>query len=160
MVYLDKVEGTHGRANSSEPGRRISITATASGLASLAYLPRRFLMQLSKATTDWTGHVPFDGIHLADLRDKLAEVQRTGYATSISAMTKGVNAVAAPIWWQDDVPYGSLVLTADEKNMPSDELHIFGAKVRDMADEVTVSLGGVEARRRCEQASAESLITI
>ena len=150
MVYLDKVEGAHGRVNSSEPGRRIPIATTASGLAALAFVRQKQLARLANPATDWTGHVAFDSIQPETLHSKLTEVRNNGYATSLSAMTRGVNAVAAPIWWKDDTPYGSLVLTADEKNMPADELASFGNKVRDMADEATVALGGIDARRRSE----------
>lgn len=150
MVYLDKVEGAHGRANSSEPGRRIPIGATASGLAALAYLPKRHLTALNDPTSDWTGHVAFDGIAPETLTEKLTAVRDNGYATSLSAMTRGVNAVAAPIWWKTAIPYGSLILTADEKNMPEAELASFGNKVRNMAEEATLALGGSEMRQEAE----------
>lgn len=151
MVYLDKVEGAHGRTNSSEPGRRIPIGVTASGLATLAFLPEKQLRHLGKPTTDWSGYVAFDGMSPDTLREKLAVIRKDGYAGSLSAMARGVNAVAAPIWWNLDIPYGSLVLTADEKNMPAEELASFGDKVRGMAEEATLSLGGTELRNLCER---------
>ena len=151
MVYLDKVEGAHGRANSSEPGRRIPIGPTASGLAALAFVPEKQLQQLSRATTDWTGHVSFDGMPPNNLTNELVQIRGNGYASSFSAMTRGVNAVAAPIWWKTSMPYGSLVLTADEKNMSEDEIASFGNKVRYMAEEATIALGGAEFRQEAER---------
>ena len=151
MVYLDRVDGAHGRTNSSEPGRRIPIGLTASGLAALAFMPEKQLLQLNQPTTDWTGQVKFDGVSPDTLAGQLSDVRRHGYASSLSALSRGVNAVAAPIWWKSALPYGSLVLTANEKNMPEDELAAFGEKVRQMAEDATIALGGAEFRMQAER---------
>ena len=151
LIYLDKVEGSHGRVNSSESGRRIPIGSTASGLSVLAFVPKELLAKVVQPSTDWTSFVKFEGLSLSELQDPIAEVRRKGFACSFSAMTRGVNAVAAPIWWNSSVPYGSLVLTADETKMPSGDIDSFGQRVRELADDVTIALGGIEARRAAEK---------
>ena len=150
VVYLDKVEGTHGRGNSSEPGLRIPITSTASGLASLAYLPSRMKTRIASPSCDWTGYVKFSAVEPESLHSTIKTIRKLGYSTSVSAVTRGVNAVAAPIWWQSDIPYGSIVLTANEKNMPESDFSNFGNKVLDMAEEATVALGGIAHKRASE----------
>jgi DNA-binding IclR family transcriptional regulator len=150
VVYLDKIEGTFGRSNSSEPGLRIPINSTASGLASLAYLPSRMQSRIASPSYDWTGYVNFSAVEPESLHNTLKTIRKLGYSTSIGAMTRGVNAVAAPIWWQSDIPYGSIVLTANEKSMPESEFSNFGNMVLDMAEEATVALGGIEYRHAAE----------
>lgn len=151
MIYLDKVEGLHGRVNSSESGKRIPIGITASGLSVLAFMPKELLAKVVQPSVDWTGFVHFNGLSLTELQEPIAEVRHKGFACSFSAMTRGVNAVAAPIWWNSRVPYGSLVLTADDTKMPSGDIDGFGQRVRELADDVTIALGGTEARHAAER---------
>lgn len=154
VVYLDKVEGAHGRTYSAEPGTRVPITRTAAGKAVLAYLPERDVEALAAPHTDWTGYVQSEIMSRAQIHSEILQIRRQRYATSQGGLKAGVNSVAAPIWWRDERPYGSIVLSADEKNLPSSELPIIGARAADMADEATRALGGESL-----QQAALSLLT-
>ena len=61
VVYLDKVEGAHGRVHTAEPGSRIPMTRTAAGKAILAFLPDSDLIELARNHTDWTRLRCLDG---------------------------------------------------------------------------------------------------
>ncbi len=147
VVYLDKVEGAHGRTYSAEAGSRIPMTRTAAGKAVLAFLPDEDVAALAHAHTDWTGYLHSETKSRTDLRKEVEAIRRQRYATSEGGLKAGVNSVAAPIWWREDRPYGSIVLTADENNLPSSDFAAVGAKAADMADEATRALGGEALQR-------------
>ena len=142
VVYLDKVEGAHGRTYSAEPGSRVPITRTAAGKAVLAFLPDEDIATLAQERMDWTGYVRSEVKKPHEVQAEIEQIRRQRYATSEGGLKAGVNSVAAPIWWRDERPYGSIVLTADEKNLPSSDFAFVGTRVADMADEATRALGG------------------
>jgi len=148
VVYLDKVEGAHGRAHSAEPGRRVPITRTAAGKAVLAFLPQEDLSKLDKEWLDWTGYVRSEPISIDTIKAEIEDIRQRRYATSEGGLRPGVNSLAAPIWWRDERPYGSLVLTADEQNMPRDAFAEIGAKIVAMSEEATLALGGEAFQRQ------------
>lgn len=147
VVYLDKVEGAHGRTHSAEPGSRIPITRTAAGKAVLAFLPEENLEQLGQELMDWSGYVRSEIVAPESIRAEIELIRQRHYATSEGGLKQGVNSVAAPIWWREEQPYGSLVLTADEQNLPREEFPIIGAKLVAMAEEATLALGGDTLKR-------------
>ncbi|GAB5468357.1 MAG: IclR family transcriptional regulator [Rhodospirillales bacterium] len=154
VVYLDKVEGAQGRPYSAEPGSRIPINATAAGKAVLAYLPDETLADLARDQTDWTGFLPFVPCDPDALREELAEVREMRYATSEGGLKQGVNSVAAAIWWREEEPYGSVVLTADAQNLPQERFAEIGALVAGMADDATAALGGANLKQAALQRRA------
>ena len=142
VLYLDKVEGVHGRTYSAEPGHRVPIHWTASGKAVLAFLGDLDLDRLSDgphAATEGRRPRPTDRAALAA---ELAEIRSQMYAVSESGSIQGVNSVAAPVWHAEAVPVGSVVLTAAASKMPAERFEEFGQTVISMADEATRSLGG------------------
>jgi len=147
VVYLDKVEGAHGRTHTAEPGSRIPITRTAAGKAVLAFLPEEDLDGLNQDHTDWTGYVDFAAISLKNLTKEIEAIRKQRYSTSEGGLKPGVNSVAAPIWWREARPYGSIVLTADEKNLPRKSFAETGARVVALAEEATLALGGAAFQR-------------
>lgn len=150
LVYLDKVEGTHGRAHSTEPGSRIPVHRTAAGKAILAYVPEQQLKLLGKAQADWTGFLKFDAIDPDLLRDDLAETRRRRYAVSESGMTLGVNSIACPIWSNSPIPFGSIVLTGEDRDLPASSFRELGDKLMALAREATIALGGMQFQQAAE----------
>ncbi len=143
VVYLDKVEGAHGRSHTAEPGSRIPITLTAAGKAVLAFLPDEKLQGLDQDHSDWTGYVNFAATPLEALREEIETIRERRYAVSEGGMKQGVNSIAAPIWWREHQPYGSIVVTADQVNLSPERFSEIGARVVGMAEEATLALGGV-----------------
>ena len=142
VVYLDKVEGAHGRIHTAEPGSRISMTKTAAGKAILAFLPDSDLIELARSHTDWTGYVASTAMPTAELAEEMPGIRRRRFAISEGGLKPGVNSIAAPVWWRDARPYGSIVLTADELDLPRERFGETGARVVAMASEATLALGG------------------
>ncbi len=142
VVYIDKVEGAHGRVHTAEPGSRIPMTRTAAGRAILAFLPDRDLIELARNHTDWTGYVVSKAMPTVEFAEEMPRIRRRRFATSQGGLKPGVNSIAAPVWWRDACPYGSIVLTADESNLPRERFGEIGARVVAMASEATLALGG------------------
>ncbi|WP_162300794.1 IclR family transcriptional regulator [Alkalilacustris brevis] len=150
VVYFDRVEGRRGRPHSAEPGRKVPMTATASGKAIFPYLPARRRAQLAQPATDWTGFVPFPGLDLDVIEEVVQQVRRDRYAWSVSGMRKGMNSVAAPVWSKAPEPLGAIVLTSSETELRVEEFPSYGAHVLELAEEATVSLGGAAFRNTAE----------
>lgn len=150
VIYLDKVEGVHGRTHSNEPGSRIPIDRTAAGKSILAYLPDDFVKSLSRMQKNRVGSLRFNPINVDGLRSELNEIRQHRYAVSQGGLTLGVNSIASPIWESGPVPFGSLVLTADERNLPRERFAEIGERLVAMAREATVALGGMEHQQAAE----------
>ncbi|MGO1120670.1 IclR family transcriptional regulator [Rhodovibrionaceae bacterium A322] len=147
VVYLDKVEGSYGRTRSAEPGSRVPMHRTAAGKAVLSCLPEDKVKELEQSHVDWTGHVKLDGMNTDSLLEELRATRARGYAISEGGLKPGVNSIAAPIWWRDEIPYGSLALTADAANLPPAEFARIGSIVAGMAEEATNGLGAAAFQR-------------
>jgi IclR family KDG regulon transcriptional repressor len=147
VVYLDKVEGAHGRAHTAEPGSRIPMTHTAAGKAVLAFLPEADMRGLMEDHADWTGYLHYEATPLEGLSEELEAIRERRFATSEGGLKAGVNSIAAPIWWREERPYGSIILTADERNLPRERFVEIGGQLVGMAEEATLALGGIAFQR-------------
>jgi IclR family transcriptional regulator, KDG regulon repressor len=135
VLYLDKVEGIHGRTYSAEQGRRVPIYKAASGKAILAFLPDVNIPELLANSEGGDGNSGALITELAEIRERL-------FAVSVSGTVQGVNSVAAPVWRTQGPPVGSVLLTADSSKMPESRFSEFGEIVMSMAEEATRALGG------------------
>lgn len=150
IIYLDKVEGAHGRAHSNEPGSRIPMHRTAAGKAILAYLPAQQVRSFAKPQTDWTGFLTVNAMDPKTLTLEINEIRRRRYAVSQGGMTLGVNSIACPIWSDSEIPFGSIALTAEERDLPVSRFDELGEKLLAMAREATVALGGLKYQQAAE----------
>ena len=140
-TYFDKVEGKNGVTYSSELGRSVPITATASGLAITAFLGAEGRQKLGEPSL--RGSVQFRPIDLQSLDERITEIRKRRFATSESGFRKGVNSVAAPVWGEGGTVCGSIALTADEHELRVEDFASVGLQVIRWADEATIVMGGV-----------------
>ncbi len=152
VVYFDRVEGPRGRPHSAEPGRKVPITATASGKAIFPYMPPERRALLAQPATDRTGFVHFPGLERQIIDQITRQVRRDRYAFSASGMRKGMNSVAAPVWSKAPEPLGAIVLTSSETELRAADFPEYGARVLELAEEATISLGGAAFRNTAELA--------
>lgn len=136
IIYLDKVEGERGRANSSDPGRRIPMYSAASGRAVLAFLPPAQL----KAAAD--AAMKGDESAGQDLTADMETVRQRLYATSERGAMARINSVASPVWGGSECPVGSIVLTADASTLKPDDFDRVGSITVNAAEQATRVLGG------------------
>lgn len=154
VIYFDRVEGPRGKPHSAEPGRIVPMTATASGRAIFPFMAAERRAILQHATTDPTGFVPFPGLPAAEIEAVTAQVRRDRYAVSQSGMRKGMNSVAAPVWSKGPEPVGAIVLTSSETELRHEDFPTYGARVLELAEEATMSLGGSSFRNMAELGQA------
>lgn len=137
IIYLDKIEGEKGRANSSDPGMRIPMHLTASGRAVLAFQEAGQIdAVLAKIAKDG------DQKSAEALRVELAAVRNRLFAATERGSTVRVSSVAAPIWATGPVPVGSIVLTSDSTTLPRSDFDRIGAIATNIAEQATRVLGG------------------
>lgn len=150
VIYFERVEGLKSQPHSAELGNKIPLTATASGRAILPYLPLTMRQALTQDATDWSGYVSYKGVSSDVIETITREVRQNRYAFSQGGVRKGRNSVAAPVWADGPIPFGSIVLTAGEDELPPDAFPSVGAKVVELAEEATISLGGTAFRNAAE----------
>jgi IclR family transcriptional regulator, KDG regulon repressor len=152
VIYLDKVEGANGRAHSTEPGNRIPLHRTAAGKAVLAYLPDALVKQLPKASSNWPGASRFGPVDMTQLKGELVRIRKNRFAVSEGGLKLGVNSIAAPIWAGAVTPFGSIALTADEKNLPRQQFGPLSEQLLTICREATIALGGAQFQEQAERA--------
>lgn len=150
VTYFERVEGPLSRPHSAELGTKIPMPATAAGKAILAYLPARMRHALTEDATDWSGHLNYSGLPADHIEAIVREVRTTRYATSASGMRKGRNSVGAAVWTNRALPFGSIILTAGDDALPESAFPEYGARVLELAEEATISLGGRNFRNAAE----------
>ncbi|MGW0791692.1 IclR family transcriptional regulator [Streptomyces sp. NPDC002911] len=105
-AYIDQIVSTHEVKMTVELGRRFPLHAGSSGKSCLAHLPEprreEILAAHLPALTDTT---PTDA---AELRAQLAEIRRTGYASSQGERQADAGSVAAPLIGLDGDVRGSV----------------------------------------------------
>lgn len=151
VVYFDRVEGARGRPHSAEPGRKVPMTATASGKAIFPFLSAEKRARLAQPASDTTGFVTFPGLPVEQIEAIAAQVRQDRFATSISGMRKGMNSVSAPVWSKGAEPVGAITLTAGEADLTDTDFPLYGARVLELAEEATISLSGSSFRNAAER---------
>lgn len=142
-LYLDKVEGAHGRPNSSEPGRRVWLPLAASGRAILAFLDDEVIARVGAIpTAQRQGDAPSKELP-ADLREQLDAVRHRMYAVSQSGSVSRVNSIAAPVWGSGPAPVGSIALTSDSTSLPESDFDRLGHIAVSLGEQATRVLGGI-----------------
>jgi DNA-binding IclR family transcriptional regulator len=140
IIYLDKIEGEKGRANSSDPGLRIPMYLTASGRAVLAFMdPKQIDAVLAKIKKDGG---PGDQGSVEGLRGELAAIRNRLFAATERGSTVKVSSIAAPVWASGPTPVGSIVLTSDSTTLPRSDFDRVGAIATNVAEQATRVLGG------------------
>lgn len=140
VIYLDKIEGEKGRANSSDTGQRLAMHQAASGRAILAFLN-------AKAIDDVVAQLPKtasagEGVSRQELLDELAIVRERMFAATERGTASRISSIAAPIWGPGPVPVGSIVLTSDAQTLPRSDFDRIGAIAMNVAEQGTRVLGG------------------
>jgi DNA-binding IclR family transcriptional regulator len=146
MLLAATVDSPHPIRQIRQVGEWLPVTAGATGLAILAFLPdaerRAILMRPLPAITPQTVTDP------ATLTRILARVRAQGYAITRGERTPGAVGIAAPIFGPAGTVLGSVGITLPEQRFqPDNERHQAG-QVITAARAITDQLHGNEAPRR------------
>jgi DNA-binding IclR family transcriptional regulator len=138
-VYLDQVESTQEIKMTVEVGRRFPLHAASSSTCILAFLPvaeqEAVLDGRLDAMTDRTV------VDVAELRARLAEVRRVGYAHSVGERQSGAASVAAPVFDFDGAVVGAISVCGPADRVDDVARARFVPVLSDAADRISRALG-------------------
>lgn len=133
--------GRHATRVMMEDAEVLSLHATGSGLAVLAYAPADFVAQVLNrplpAFTDQTVTQP-EGIRAA-----LPAVRSTGVAESVGGFEAEVHSHAAPVFGPDRLPLGALAVAAPVGRMTHKQRDLIRGAVASAARDLTHRTGGI-----------------
>jgi IclR family acetate operon transcriptional repressor len=139
MLLAATVDSPHPIRQIRQVGEWLPVTAGATGLAILAFLPeaeqRAILGQPLPAITPQTVTDP------AALTASLVQIARQGYAITRGERTPGAVGIAAPIFGPAGACIGSVGITLPEQRFEPDSPPRQAAPVMDAAHAVTAQLG-------------------
>jgi DNA-binding IclR family transcriptional regulator len=123
-----------------EDAEVLSLHATASGLAVLAYAPAEFVARVLDsplpAFTDETL------THPDRIRAALPEIRTAGVAESIGGFEADVHSHAAPVFGPDQTPLGALAVAAPVGRMAPGQTALIRRAVQSAARDLTRRTGG------------------
>ncbi len=116
VVYIDKVDSLHTVRYVAELGATRPLHCTSSGLAVLAFMPRKRRAAVIKALTmeKFTARTMTSRKELAK---RLEEIARTGVAVSVQEFNLGATAIAAPIRDSDGEVRAACALAGPSERM-------------------------------------------
>lgn len=140
MMFAATVDSPHPIRQIRQIAEWLPVTAGATGLAILAFLPGAEQQAiLARPLPALTPQTPTDR---AELEQALARVRQQGYALTRGERTPGAVGVGAPVLGPAGRVIGSVGITLPEQRFrPEDERHQAG-HVIDAAREITEQLGG------------------
>ena len=141
VIIVDRVEAQDPFRITIPVGQAIPVGQGALGRCFLAYLPEADLDHL------WSQGVlehadPRKGQQVAPIAKTLAKVRHQGFAESFGEITKGVNAVAAPIFDHRDQVALALGVIGFASMLPPRRLAHCGRKLREVSGLISRIMGG------------------
>ncbi len=136
---VDQIESTRdGLRVFEQIGSVFPLHAGAAPRAVLAALPEsdreRFLSGQLTAITDSTP------TSAAELRRKIAETHRRGFAVSNGETYEGVVGIGAAFYWGDGSPAGSLAIALPAQRAPEDVVTQMGDLLKGACDEISAMM--------------------
>jgi len=146
MLIAATVDSPHPIRQIRQIGEWLPITAGATGLAILAFLPdaeqRAILTHPLPAITPQTVTNP------TILRQTLAQVRQRGYAATRGERTPGAVGIAGPLLGSAGAAIGSVGITLPEQRFRPEDEQRQAAHVTNCARAITEALGGGTAAHR------------
>ena len=135
VVFISILEGPQRVKLAAAIGQRLPAFATASGKAILGFMPeemvRRILVRGMPRLT------PYTLISLEDFFENLISVRELGYAISEQELEEQINAVAAPIFDQDNHPIASIAVAGPAYRLNHGRMMEIGPSMVAMAKEIS-----------------------
>lgn len=107
VLYVDRLEGTHGLRFHSDSYRRVLAHSSSSGKVIAAFNPA---MQAAILHHGFVRKTPRTVVHAAKFEAQLASVRRQGFIMSVEETEVGLSSLAAPVFL--DGPDGSRTVVA------------------------------------------------
>jgi IclR family acetate operon transcriptional repressor len=141
VVYVGQVQSPEMMRMIVKLGSRSPIHASGSGKTLLASMTEKGVSTIlqRKGLARFTDHTIDNP---ANLRVELSHIRKLGYALDDEEHAIGLRCVAATIFDENGVALAGLSLSGPKARITDSRLTDLGAATRQMADEVTVALGG------------------
>ncbi|MFC3614100.1 IclR family transcriptional regulator [Lutimaribacter marinistellae] len=123
-----------------EDAEVLSLHATASGLAVLAYSDAEFVDEF--LATPLVGHTKRTETNPEKLRQVLSNARANGVAESANAFELDVHSLAAPIFDAEQNPAGAIAVAAPASRMTPQKRDRIAEAVKEAALELTQKIGG------------------
>lgn len=144
VVYVSTINGPTLLSANAAVGQSAPLHCTATGKATLAFLPRQTREQLA-ASMGYERFTPTTITEPAELLEHLAAIRATGYAVDDREYHPGVRCVAAPVFAMTGL-VGSLGISAPADRLNAERMKILAPIVVDTAGRVSRELGGAAVR--------------
>jgi DNA-binding IclR family transcriptional regulator len=147
VLYIDGAEAPTGFRMAANPGRRGSLTATASGKVMLAHAPDERLLDrvLSVPLERFTSTTVTDRNTLAR---QLDDVRTKGYATCWEERELGLSSLAVPLRNYTRAVVGSLTIAGPSTRLNKSTMESHLAPLMRSARQIEIHLGGIRAEAR------------
>jgi len=126
-VIMDRIAPPVEDGVAPPVGFTYPITAPAIGRAALSCLDEEEALDLVRRVLGIAAEIDF-----GRWRRDLAQIRRDGYAVSLEAYRKAVNAVAAPVRWSGE-PLTVIAMVGSAAKLPETSVPEFGARLRAIA---------------------------
>jgi DNA-binding IclR family transcriptional regulator len=146
VLYLVKERPAAPDPLVTEVGVRLPAHLTATGRALLAHLPAAQVTALFPTRAALARRTGVGPATPAQLRAWLAEVRRVGWASEEGGVTDGFASIAAPAFDHAHRPAAAVAVTVRAAGITSARRGELAAAVQRAASELTVRLGGRDAR--------------
>lgn len=144
VVYVDRVRSSSPLAVTSDVGARAPLHSTATAKAVLAYLPveavRPMILRANRVA-----HTPRTMTNPELIVGHLEQVRQRGYAMDDEEFCIGLRCVASPIFDHSGHVVGSISVSGPAQRVTLERVDELGRRVRQVADELSRSLGYVRS---------------
>jgi DNA-binding IclR family transcriptional regulator len=123
-------------------GHRFPLTGGAHGKAIVAHLPETEQARILEKKKLYFHGDP-SKLDLKRLKEELRACRDSGFASDISLLKSGINAVSAPLFGTNSVVMGCIILIG---TFSEDLIAKYGPKVAKTGQEISLKLGGQMAR--------------
>jgi IclR family transcriptional regulator, KDG regulon repressor len=141
VVFVNIFEGPQRVKLAAAIGQRLPAFATASGKAILGFMPEKLVQRiLDRGMPQLT---PYTIISPDALFEDLKSIRELGFAISEQELEKQINAVAAPIFDQENHPIASIAVAGPAYRLSRERMMEIGpnlaAITRELSEEITLS---------------------
>lgn len=140
IVTIDVVEGLNHMRMATRVGMRTQVHASAVAKAILAWMPEADVDAMLK---DWpmVRLTPNTITDAADLKSRLHEVRKLGYASDMEELEIGLRCVAAPIRDLHGRVVAGVSISGPRHQMTEEAMRRFGKLVREAGETISARLG-------------------
>ena len=147
MVVLTRVESREIMRSVTKVGGRVPMVASGLGKALLATYSEQDVFAIIQR--DGMPRLTSKSIVRAgELCKSLHDIRRQGYSVDDEEALIGLRCVSAVVYDDCSEPLAAISVSGKASRVPNDRLPILGKLVQEVAAEMTMALGGIDARRK------------